>query len=136
MDIELTDDEFLSVEEYLLDHGYVADADIGLTWSAYTITPAGLKWLQTGLPEPFLTDRVRELAERSGEEEKFEAALRAELEEESRRMKEVERDLAAQPPGAPETAVEEQKRAEPRSGTGDAQEEAEPRSWWRRVFGG
>ena len=40
---ELTDAQFRSVEEYLLDHGYVADADIGLTWSAYTVTPAGLK---------------------------------------------------------------------------------------------
>ena len=136
MGMELTDAQFRSVEEFLLHHGYVADADIGLTWSAYTVTPAGLKWLQTGLPEPLLTDRMRELAERSGEEEKFEAALRAELEEESRRMEEVERDLAAQPPGDPETAVEEQKRAEPRSGTGDAQEEAERVSWWRRVFGG
>jgi hypothetical protein len=133
---ELTDAQFRSVEEYLLDQGYVEDADIGLTWSAYTVTPAGLKWLETGLPEPLLTDRVRELAERPGEEEAFEAALRAELEEEHRRMEGVERELAEEPPGAQQTAVEEQERAEPRSGTGAAQVEAERRSWWRRVFGG
>jgi hypothetical protein len=66
---ELTDAQLRSVEEFLLDHGYVADADIGLTWSAYTVTPAGLKWLETGLSEPLLPDRVRELAERPGEEE-------------------------------------------------------------------
>ena len=88
------------------------------------------------MPEPLLTDRVRELADKPGEEEAFEAALRAELEEERRRMEVVERELAEEPPGAPQTAVEEQERAEPRSGTGAAQVEAEPRSWWRRVFGG
>jgi hypothetical protein len=133
---ELTDAQLRSVEEFLLDQGYVVDADIGLTWSAYTVTPAGLKWLETGLPEPLLTDRVRELAERPGEEEAFESALRAELEEERHRMEGVERELAEEPPGVPQTAVEEQKRGEPRSGAGAAQEEAEPRSWWRRVFGG
>jgi hypothetical protein len=104
---ELTDAQLRSVEEFLLDHGYVADADIGLTWSAYTVTPAGLKWLETGLSEPLLPDRVRELAERPGEEEAFEAALRAELEEESRRMEEVDWELAEEPPEAPETAAEE-----------------------------
>jgi|SRR5215217_3055511 len=122
MGIELADEEFLSVEEYLVDQGYLVDADINLTWGAYTITPAGLKWIETNLPEPLLTDRVRELAERPGEEEALEAALRAELEEESRRMEEVERDLAADPLGAPETAAEEQERTE-------------PRPWWRRMFG-
>jgi hypothetical protein len=133
---ELTDAQFRLVEEFLLDQGYVVDADIGLTWSAYTVTPAGLKWLETGLPEPLLTDRVRELAERLGEEEAIESALRAELEEERHRIEGVERELAEEPPGVPQTAVEEQKRGEPRSGAGAAQEEAEPRPWWRRVFGG
>ena len=52
--------------------------------------------------------------------------------------------------GAPESAVEEPQRAEPRSGTGGPQESAERppdtaewpvrgtvlRPWWRRVFGG
>jgi hypothetical protein len=51
-------------------------------------------------------------------------------------MEGVERELAEEPPGVPQTAVEEQKRGEPRSGAGAAQEEAEPRPWWRRVFGG
>ena len=46
---------------------------------------------------------------------------------------------------APETVAKEPERAEPRSGTGGPQraterpfteEAAEPRSWWRRVFGG
>jgi hypothetical protein len=45
------DEELLLAEEYLLDHGYVALADITLTRGTYTITPAGLDWLDRGLPE-------------------------------------------------------------------------------------
>ncbi len=136
LDIELTVEQFLSVEDYLLEHSYLADADVGLVWSAYTVTPAGLKWIETNLPEPLLTDRVRELAESEGEEEALEAALRAELEEERRRMEELERELGEEPSEVPETAAEEQERAEPRSSTGDTQEGAQHLSWWRRVFGG
>jgi hypothetical protein len=47
-----TEDELLSAEEYLLDHGYVVPVDIGLTRGSYTITPAGLDWLDRGLPGP------------------------------------------------------------------------------------
>ena len=47
-----TENELLSVEEYLLDQGYVAPLDIGLTRGTYTITPAGLDWLDSGPPEP------------------------------------------------------------------------------------
>ena len=46
-----TEDELLSAEEYLLDQGYVAPVDIGLTRGTYTITPAGLDWLDSGPPE-------------------------------------------------------------------------------------
>ena len=45
------DEELLLAEEYLLDHGYIALADITLTRGAYTITPAGLDWLDRGLLE-------------------------------------------------------------------------------------
>jgi hypothetical protein len=42
-----------------------------------------------------------------------------------------------EPPGAPETAAEGREGAEqPRSGTAGTQEGAQPRSWWRRMFGG
>ncbi len=47
-----TEDELLSAEEYLLDQGYVAAVDIGLTRGTYTITPVGLDWLDRGRPEP------------------------------------------------------------------------------------
>ncbi len=43
-----------------------------------------------------------------------------------------------EPPGAPQTAAEGREGAEqqPRSGTAGTQEGAQPRSWWRRMFGG
>ena len=102
--IELTDAEFLSVEEYLRDHGYVAPADIGLSWGTYTATPAGLRWLEASLPEPSLMDPLRELADKPGEETAFESALRAELEEERRQMEELERELNETPPEARESS--------------------------------
>ena len=52
LEVVPTEDELLSAEEYLLDQGYVAPVDIGLTRGTYTITPAGLDWLEGGLPEP------------------------------------------------------------------------------------
>jgi hypothetical protein len=44
--MELTEARLLSVEENLQGHGYVEPANIGLTWGTYTITPAGLRWLE------------------------------------------------------------------------------------------
>jgi hypothetical protein len=115
--------ELLAVEEYLLEHGYAAPANIGLRWSAYTITAAGFSWLEGGLPEP--ADRLAELAERPGKEAAFESAVRTELEEECHRMEELERELGEMRqklPGAPE-AQEATERPEERQ------------SWWRRMLG-
>jgi hypothetical protein len=134
--MELDDDVMVAAEEYLLNRGYVAPANTGLSWGTYTITPAGYSWLQGGLQEPAPTDRVRELAKKPGEEGAFEAALRAELEEERRRMEEVERELGEEPPGGPQSAAEGRVSPLPRPGGVEAQEGAEPRPWWRRVFGG
>jgi hypothetical protein len=36
----------------------------------------------------------------------------------------------------PETTEEQQGRGAPQSAAGEAQEAAEPRPWWRRMFGG
>jgi hypothetical protein len=38
-------------------------------------------------------------------------------------------------PGSPDSVFEEPETAEPRPATGATQEGAEPRSWWRRMFG-
>ena len=129
--MDLTDAQFLSVEEYLLEHGYVAPVDMGLAWGSYTITPAGLRWLETSLPETLPTDRMQELADRPGEEDAFESALRAELEEERHRMEvfwwELERLRLSElePEGA-----------EPRPGTGELPHKLRwrtvtERPWWR-----
>ena len=55
LEVVPTEDELLTAEEYLLDQGYVAQVDIGLTRGTYTITPVGLDWLESGPPEPPIT---------------------------------------------------------------------------------
>ena len=143
--MELDDDVIVAAEEYLLKRGYVVPANIGIRWGTYTITPAGFSWLDESSPGSSTTDRLRELAEKPGEEEAFEAALRAELEEERRQMEGVERELAEEPQGALETAVEKQERAEqleqerapleaePRQAEGEAER---GKGFWARLFGG
>ncbi len=51
-DIEIAEERLLTAEEWLVDRGYLAPADVGLTRGTYTITPAGLEWLREGMPEP------------------------------------------------------------------------------------
>jgi hypothetical protein len=46
------DDELLSAEEYLVERGYFAPVDIGLTRGSYSITRAGLDWLGRGFLSP------------------------------------------------------------------------------------
>ena len=41
----LTDEELLSAEDYLLEHGYIAPTGLGITRGIYTVTLAGLDWL-------------------------------------------------------------------------------------------
>jgi hypothetical protein len=52
--VDPEENRFLEAEEYLLEWGYVAPVDIGLTRGAYTITPAGLRWLERSpaVPSP------------------------------------------------------------------------------------
>jgi hypothetical protein len=52
--VDPEENRFLEAEECLLEWGYVAPVDIGLTRGAYTITPAGLRWLERGpaVPSP------------------------------------------------------------------------------------
>jgi hypothetical protein len=141
--VELTEAQLLAVEEYLHHHGYVVPVDMGLSWGTYTITPAGFEWLEGGMPEPSSSssakDPVLELAERPGEEAALEAALRAELEEEQRRMEELERELdepgqREEPLGAPGRAAQEtQGAAEPHPVTGGAREGTEKRQQQGRM---
>jgi hypothetical protein len=50
--MDLTDTRLLSVEEHLQERGYVESANILSTWGTYTITPAGLRWLEEAPSEP------------------------------------------------------------------------------------
>ncbi len=120
--MDLTDAQFLSVEEYLQEHGYVVPADIGLTWGTYTVTAAGLRWLEASSAERSATNWLRELASKRSEEAAFESAIRAELEQEQHRMEEFERELGE--------VQQEPEDTEPRLRTGDTQT-SEERPWWR-----
>jgi hypothetical protein len=110
--------EPLTAGEYLLERGYVAPANLVLTWGTYTITPTGFHWLEGGLlEEPLPTqERLRELANRPGEEAAaFESALLANPEEERRLMEEVERESSTR---CARSRQEEPRRAPRRSGRG------------------
>jgi hypothetical protein len=64
--VVVTDEELLLAEEYLEGHGYLALADITLSRGTYTITPAGLKWLERGSPQqPEAAETIVEDPERA-----------------------------------------------------------------------
>jgi hypothetical protein len=64
--VAVTDEELLFAEEYLERHGYLALADITLSRGTYTITPAGLKWLERGSPQqPEAYETVEEASDRA-----------------------------------------------------------------------
>jgi hypothetical protein len=135
--MELDDVVIVAAEEYLLNRGYVAPANIGLSWGTYTVTPAGFSWLEESSSGYSTTDHVQELAKRPDEEGAFESALRAELEEEQHQMEALERELGEEPSGGPQSAVAGRVLGEEtRPGGVEAQEGAQRPSWWRRVFGG
>ena len=51
--VEFTEAQLLEVEEYLHHHGYLEPVDMGMTTRTYTITPAGLEWVDmAGVPGP------------------------------------------------------------------------------------
>ena len=43
---KLGHDRLLAAEDYLLERGYVVPSETSLSRGAYTITPAGMKWLE------------------------------------------------------------------------------------------
>jgi hypothetical protein len=47
----------------------------------------------------------------------------------------AQEEAVQEPPEAPETATEQPGRVGPQPAVEGAQEPAEPRSWWRRMFG-
>jgi hypothetical protein len=95
-----------------------------------------------------LRDRVsfleRALERRSVEAERYQqivAGLTQANNQLATRLREIEAPAAQpaspqEPPGGPESLIEEPERAEPRSSTGGSQEGATQRPWWRRLFAG
>lgn len=51
LDMEVAEERLLTAEEWLVERGYLAPADVWLTRGTYTITSAGLDWLRGGMPE-------------------------------------------------------------------------------------
>ena len=104
--MDLTDTRLLSVEEHLQERGYVESANILSTWGTYTITPAGLRWLEEASSEPpeQPTEAPESVVEEPGEPHQY---------------------LSRRPEGE-----------EVRLDAASPQEATERESWWRRVFGG
>jgi DNA-binding PadR family transcriptional regulator len=122
--VELPEARLLEVEEYLQDHGYIEPLDIGLTRGTYTITPAGLEYLDMGASESLEAPR----------EETTELSERAEPRLSTARLatRGTREDTEKRPQGwiprrLQRELIEVRKQLEERS---------EERSWWRRMFGG
>lgn len=104
--MDLTDTRLLSVEEYLQERGYIESANILSTWGTYTITPAGLRWLEEAPSEPpeQPTEAPESVVEKLGE---------------------LRQNLSRRPEGE-----------EVRFDAASPQEATERRSWWQWMFGG
>jgi hypothetical protein len=48
---QISHERIVEAEEWLEKRGYLAPANIGLTWGTFTITAAGLEWLRGGMPK-------------------------------------------------------------------------------------
>jgi hypothetical protein len=51
MGMEPTEERMVAVEDYLLEQGYVSTVEMGLSRGTYTITAAGLSWLEGRPPQ-------------------------------------------------------------------------------------
>jgi hypothetical protein len=54
-----SDRELISAEGYLLEHGYIAPTGLGIMRNVYTVTHAGLDWLERDLAVPRGTSQQR-----------------------------------------------------------------------------
>jgi len=69
--VGLADRELLPIENYLLEHGYVASADLDLSTDSYSITTAGFEWLYDSLSEPSIISQDLYDQARTGDETGF-----------------------------------------------------------------
>ncbi|HLL39878.1 MAG TPA: hypothetical protein VK357_09455 [Rubrobacteraceae bacterium] len=62
----LAEHDLVAAEEFLLERGHIAPANLGLKRGTYTITATGLDWLDEGFPWPAEADQtVAEVLERA-----------------------------------------------------------------------
>jgi hypothetical protein len=55
--MEVAEERLLTAEQWLLERGCLAPANVGLTWGTYTITPTGLEWHRGEMPEPLIASQ-------------------------------------------------------------------------------
>jgi DNA-binding PadR family transcriptional regulator len=118
--VELPEARLLEVEEYLQDRGYIEPVDIGLTRGSYTITPAGLEYLDMGASEPLEAPR-EEVTEASEGAERRPATGGTREDTEKRPQEWIPRRFQLE-------LIEARKQLE--------EERSEERGWWRRMFRG
>jgi hypothetical protein len=117
--MELPEDQLLEVEEYLQGHGYIVPVDIGLTVGTYTITPAGLEWLNVGTSEPLEAFRV-------------EVTGSSEWAEPCPATKDTREDIVKRP----QERIPRRLQRELNEARKQLEEGSKERGWWRRAFGG
>jgi hypothetical protein len=117
--MELPEDRLLEVEEYLQNNGYIVPVDIGLTRGTYTITLAGLEWLDMDASEPL-------------EALDQEATGPLERAEPPPATKDTREDIVKRPEGLiPRRLWREMNMARKQ-----LEERSEERDWWQRMFRG
>jgi DNA-binding PadR family transcriptional regulator len=117
--MELPEDELLEVEEYLQNNGYIVPVDIGLTRGTYTITPAGLEWLDMDVSEPL-------------EALDQEATGPLEWAEPPLATNDTREDIENRPQGRiPRRLQREMNKARKQ-----LEERSDERDWWQRMFRG
>ena len=126
MGMELPEARLLEVEEYLQDHGYIEPVDIGLTRGTYTITPAGLEYLDKGASEPLEAPREEATERSEGAEPRLTTARLA--------TRGTREDTEKRPQGwiprrLQRELIEARKQLK-------EERSSERGWWWRRMFGG
>jgi hypothetical protein len=118
--MELPEARILEVEDYLQDYGYIEPVDIGLARGTYTITPAGLDWLDVGTSEPL---------EALGHK----ATGPLEWAEPRPATKDTREDIVKRPQGRIPRRLQRELKMLARK---QLEERSKGRGWWRRVSGG
>jgi DNA-binding PadR family transcriptional regulator len=117
--MELPEDHLLEAEEYLQNNGYIVPVDIGLMRGTYTITPAGLEWLDMDASEPL-------------EALDQEATGPLEWAEPPPAIKDTREDIVKRPQGLiPRRLWREMNKARKQ-----LEDRSEERDWWQKMFGG